>query len=68
MKSIARIYDHFERELTPATRAAMEARIVRNPRHAHGAHAYALEKYGLSPADVRERFAAYVERFDLAWD
>ena len=41
---------------------------MRHPRHAHGAHAYALEKYGLSANDVRERFTAYVERFDLAWE
>lgn len=68
MKAIARIYDHFGRELTSETRAAIEATLVRSPRHAHGAHAYALEKYGLTPAEIRDRFSAYVERFDLAWD
>lgn len=68
MKAIARVYDHFGRALTPETRAAMEARLLRSPRHAHGAHAYALEKYGLTAGAVRERFAAYIERFDLAWD
>ncbi len=68
MKAIARIYDHFGRELTSETRSAIEATLVRSPRHAHGAHAYGLEKYGLTPAELRDRFSAYVERFDLAWD
>lgn len=68
LKAIARIYDHFGREISPATRAAMETRLRHDPRHAHGAHEYTLETYGLSAGDVRDRFAGYVERFGLEWD
>ena len=68
LRAIERIYDHFERALTTDTRTAMEATLARNPRHRHGAHEYSLENYGLTAGDVRERFTAYADRFDLAWD
>jgi len=65
---IDRVYAQLGRPLAPATRRAMAERLLRHPRHAHGSHDYALGKYGLSRGDVRERFADYVRRFDLAWD
>ena len=68
LRAIERIYDHFERALTTDTRTAMEATLARNPRHRHGTHEYSLENYGLTAGDVRERFTAYADRFDLAWD
>ena len=66
--TIERLYAHFGRVLTPQTRRAMAERLRSNPRHGHGAHEYTLERYGLTAGDVRERFAAYVDRFGLAWE
>lgn len=62
-----RIYDHFGCDLPPEAKSAMQARIAASPRHAHGKHEYELDRYGLSEGQVKERFAAYVERFDLGW-
>jgi len=39
--------------------------VLENPQGKHGRHEYSLEAYGLSPERVRERLAAYIERFDL---
>lgn len=65
---VERIHERFDRPLGAEVRAAMEARMARHPRHRHGVHHYALEKYGLAPEMIQERFADYVERFGLVWD
>lgn len=45
----------------------MERWAVTNRRGARGEHRYALEDYGLTPADVTDAFAGYLDRFgDLA--
>ena len=36
-----------------------------NPPGKHGSHHYDLADYGLSADEVRERFAAYVECFQI---
>jgi hypothetical protein len=63
-----RIYAHFRMPLSKAAEAAMRAHIDDNPKGKHGSHAYALEEWGLSAADVRGRFAPYIERFGLGGD
>lgn len=67
LEVVDRIYARFGRSLASPDRAAMAARLTRQPRHGHGVHRYALAKYGLSPQDVHERFGRYAERFGLAW-
>ncbi len=59
------IYDHFELPFESELRSAMEAYGLANPRGKHGDHDYDLERYGLSEGAVRERFAWYIDRFDL---
>jgi hypothetical protein len=61
----ARIYRCFGVAGAAAARAAFEAHVGANPRGRHGRHEYALEEYGLDPGAVRERFAAYVDRFRI---
>jgi hypothetical protein len=63
--AVEAIYAHFGLPLGEAARAAMAAHVRANPRHKHGVHAYDLERYGLAEGLVRERLAAYLERFDL---
>jgi hypothetical protein len=63
-----RIYAHFGLPLSKAAEAAMQAHVGDNPKGKHGSHAYALEEWGLSADAVRDRFAAYIERFGLGGD
>ncbi len=61
-----RIYDHYEMPVSPAASQAFEQQVAANPQGKHGKHEYALEEYGLDPDQVRERFAAYIERFQIS--
>jgi hypothetical protein len=64
----ARIYEHFEMPMPEAARAAFEEHVAANPKGKHGKHEYALEEYGLDPDAVRERFAPYIDQFDIEVD
>jgi hypothetical protein len=59
------IYAWFGLPLDAEVEAALAAHVRENPQGKHGAHAYDLATYGLTPARVRDRLAAYVERFGL---
>jgi len=61
-----RIYDGLGIAIGPAARAALEAHVAENPKGKHGRHEYSLEEYGLDPDEVRERFAPYIERFQIS--
>jgi hypothetical protein len=39
--------------------------LQQNPRDKHGAHRYAPENFGQTGEAISERFAAYIERFEL---
>ena len=49
--------------LTPLV--TMQAHMQANPKGKHGKHQYDLESFGLDAARVRERFADYVDRFQV---
>ena len=49
-------------------RPFFESHVRENPKGRHGSHDYDLESFGLTPEDVRTRFAAYIERFGLPAD
>jgi hypothetical protein len=57
------VYAHFGLPAGAPVAAALEAHARAHPQGQHGRHEYALEQYGLDPARVRARFAAYSERF-----
>jgi hypothetical protein len=59
------IYDHFDLVLGPEVEAAMNTHVEKNPQGKHGSHDYSLEEWGLDAASVRERFAPYIERFEI---
>jgi hypothetical protein len=63
---VRRIYRHFGYELSPQVEKAMQARIQANPEGRHGAHVYTSEHFGLEAGAIRERFATYIQRHDLA--
>ena len=61
-----RIHSHFGLPFGVATREAVETHANANPKGKHGRHDYSLEEFGLQPERVRERFADYIERFQIS--
>jgi hypothetical protein len=59
------LYLHFGFELPPQTVIAMDAHAKTHRKDRHGKHEYTLEMYGLTATMVRDRLAAYIERFCL---
>lgn len=63
---VGRIYERAGVEITPEARAQFDAYMAANPRGKHGQIVYDLRgDFGLDPADVRERFGFYFDRFDV---
>jgi hypothetical protein len=65
MTMVERIYRKFDLEIGEAARTAMSEHIGQNPKGRHGAHEYELGDWGLTPEEVRARFAPYAERFSI---
>ncbi len=63
--AVSGIYAHFGETLSPVAETRMRAHLAAHPKGEHGAHAYTLADFGLRETDVRDRFAAYCERFDV---
>jgi hypothetical protein len=63
--TVDKIYAHFGETLTDEAAAAMRGHLASHPQGKHGAHAYTLDDFGLEERPVRDRFAAYVERFGI---
>jgi hypothetical protein len=63
---VERIHGSFGLPLGEAARSAMAQHVRANPKGKHGSHEYALEDYGLDPQRVRDRFAAYIDRYGIA--
>jgi hypothetical protein len=63
---IARLYDEIGVELTPEAEQRMKAFLAEHPGDGGGGgHRYSFADTGLVESDVRDRCAAYVERFDV---
>jgi hypothetical protein len=62
---VERIYSHFKLPLPDSTRDAIFAYIADHPKGKHGSHDYKLEQFGLTEQKVLDRFAIYIERFDI---
>jgi hypothetical protein len=63
--TVGGIYAHFDEPFTPAARGAMAAYLAGNQQGKHGRHAYDLAEYGLTKAEVRERFSGYIKDYDI---
>ncbi len=61
-----KIYDHFGLDYLSTARSEMESHLAANPKGKHGTHTYSLEEFGLQDKTVLDRFAAYVDRFDIS--
>jgi hypothetical protein len=65
MSEVRRIYRFLDMELPREVEREMQRTLDASPQHRHGRHVYALEDFGLREGELRERFRAYRERFDL---
>lgn len=63
--AIRGIYDRFAVAYSATADARIRSFREANPPGLHGAHAYALEDWGLDAGEIRERFADYTERFGV---
>lgn len=63
--SVARVYADLGHELDDDARRLVGAWMDAHPQDLHGRHVYDIADFGLSRDQVRERFAAYCDRFDV---
>ncbi len=63
--AVKRIYTHFGLAYSDTTQSRFEAHSFENPRGKHGAHQYRMEDFGITEKAVHERYAAYIEHFQI---
>lgn len=63
MKIVAAIRSATGDEATPSADDAIRSLLAVQTQHKHGVHKYALADFGIEAGEVRERFAAYRERY-----
>ncbi len=63
--SVRRVYEHIGSELSPPTEAAVATYAAANRQGKYGRHSYSFGELGLDAADLRDRFAAYRERYEI---
>jgi hypothetical protein len=59
------VYERTGTRLEPHAEARMRAYLDAKPRGRHGTHQYDLADTGLDLAEMRARFARYVDRYDI---
>lgn len=64
VQAVKGLYAALGRELTVADE--LTSYLHAHPRGQFGAHRYAVSDFGVDPADVRERFAGYLDRYGVA--
>jgi hypothetical protein len=65
LKQVQRVCEAVAAPLPAQAERAMRAYLAAHPQHEHGVHAYALGDFGLDPAEVRQAFAAYCDRYAI---
>jgi hypothetical protein len=65
VETVASIYDGIGDTLTAEARAAIESYVHANGKARFGVHGYDLAEFGLDQAEIAERFAGYVDRYDI---
>lgn len=63
---VERIYAELGLELPADVRVAMGEALANSPRERHGDHVWSFEWLGLDESEQRERFARYVDRWDVS--
>jgi len=65
LATMEQLYGTFGDSLSGQAVDAMRAHTANRPKGQHGTHQYALEEFGLDRAALSERFADYVQRYQL---
>jgi hypothetical protein len=63
--AVGRVYAHFGIDYPAETESMLREWHRSHPQHRHGEHRYSAADFGLEAAAMRERFAAYIERFGI---
>jgi hypothetical protein len=63
--SVAAIYDHFGIALSAAAERGLRGWSSAHPAGEHGVHRYSLAEFGLTRGPLDDRFARYLDRFDI---
>lgn len=63
--ALGRAYEHFGLPFGRAVEDRMRAFVSANPRDQHGRHDYALDDFGMELSTIRERFAPYMDAFEV---
>ena len=63
--SVKQIYARFDQTLSAEGEASLRAWHERHPQGKHGQHRYEHKDFGVSEAEILDRFAAYMERHDM---
>ena len=59
------IYAHFGMPLSDEVGAALASHVAANPQGKHGLHKYERKDFYLSDAEMLDRFADYLEFFEM---
>lgn len=60
---ILKIYNYFNYKIDSRMESNIEKWLKENPRHKHGVHKYSLEDFGLTRAEVENRFPSYFNEY-----
>lgn len=60
------IYAYFDMPWSEDNSRRLQTYISENPKGQHGSHRYKAEDFGLTDAEIAERFRDYIDHFDLA--
>lgn len=63
--SVERIYARFDQALSPEGRVALEKWQAEHPQGRHGQHTYARDDFVLADHEIVDRFAEYLEAFEM---
>jgi hypothetical protein len=66
MATAQRIYEHFKLPFGDDVRSALQSHMAAHPQNKHGKHQHRLDQFGMTEAQVRERFSFYDQEEWLA--
>jgi len=64
VKTIEKIYNHFNMPVSTAIRKRLEVWLRENPRSSFGAHKYTVQNFNLAPEAIHDQFDFYLKEFD----
>lgn len=62
---VDRIYDYFQLPMSPVAEKAIKQYAADHPMGKHGKHAYDFAEFGLTEQQILDRFAFYIDRFNV---